>query len=733
VAEENQVPEENVIVIENEDDQQNEQNGKKGKFFYLIIILLLIIIIMLLVLTAVVVMKKKKNKPVQKEISTITEKLEKKHLTQKDEIKQLIKKAGILYEKGEKQKALEILNKLSSYSEALSYYNLGVIKLEEKNYKSALEYFQKAINNKDNRALSAINSAYSALMLNNKKLFNYYRSLAYTFLPELAKLKSYPYYYAVVMYYMGYEYEAIKALKIPTPYKEHSDELLSAIYQYYGDFEKAQELEKKPFFKGMSLARIGEYTLAKHYLSMSEKDEAKFAIALIDLKLALYKESSRILKQFDKNIYPINVYLKESLFDIKTAQKEFKKSFLKSKDQFYDIFFYYAPYKVFNMNQTISYLKKGVAGIPIGAIEESQSYLNKSATYSALNLKISNILKLALNGHIYLANRDLQKLIKQKPNSYILHYDLALTFAQLGDYQNAYAHFLRAYHLNPNDLKSGIYALMALDKLKKSNDYLVSSIKEDFNDNTELEEAMLAVVQNNLVRLSAFLEKEPKNKPVWIITRLTAKELLKKDFSYEALTLKSIYPKDIIANLLYFYSTNSNLPIYKFALNYQSFFFSQKLNMDDFYYGAKIVREWYFKFAKISGLLNKVRLSLIDRAKKETFDLIPILKRVAFANLYTKHFEEAYVIYNDLINNKHISDPHTLYHAGVSAIGAGHHSNAVVLMELAKLKDPSFYESRYALGLLWEEAGNLKASSIQYSKIPDGFESKYFDFNIKQY
>ncbi|WP_236618751.1 hypothetical protein [Lebetimonas sp. JH292] len=52
-------------------------------------------------------------------------------------------------------------------------------------------------------------------------------------------------------------------------------------------------------------------------------------------------------------------------------------------------------------------------------------------------------------------------------------------------------------------------------------------------------------------------------------------------------------------------------------------------------------------------------------------------------------------------------------------------------MELAKLKNPTYSEARYGLGLLWQEANNIRAARIQYSKIPDGFESKYFDFNIK--
>ena len=53
-------------------------------------------------------------------------------------------------------------------------------------------------------------------------------------------------------------------------------------------------------------------------------------------------------------------------------------------------------------------------------------------------------------------------------------------------------------------------------------------------------------------------------------------------------------------------------------------------------------------------------------------------------------------------------------------------------MELAKLKNPTYFEARYGLGLLWQEANNLRAASIQYSKIEDGFSSRFFDFNLKE-
>ena len=232
---------ENVIIIEKEDK-------KKNKTIFIIIAILLIIVIFLLLLAVIIITKKKDTKP-NKEIEKISKKLKEQKIIKQDEIKRLIKKANILYQKGEKEKALEILNKLSTYSEALSYYNLGVIKLEEKEYKEALRYFQKAIKNRENRALSAINAAYVSLILNNKKLFNYYRNLAYTLLPEIANLKNYPYYYGVVMYYMGYEFEAIPALLKDNIYKDKSNRVLSAIYEYYNDFTKHKRLKTILFLK----------------------------------------------------------------------------------------------------------------------------------------------------------------------------------------------------------------------------------------------------------------------------------------------------------------------------------------------------------------------------------------------------------------------------------------------------------------------------------------------------
>ena len=69
----------------------------------------------------------------------------------------------------------------------------------------------------------------------------------------------------------------------------------------------------------------------------------------------------------------------------------------------------------------------------------------------------------------------------------------------------------------------------------------------------------------------------------------------------------------------------------------------------------------------------------------------------------------------------------------IASTAAGHHENAIVLLELSKMKDGSFYESRYALALLYLEIKNNEGATIQLARIHNNsFRSKFFDFEINE-
>lgn len=115
----------------------------------------------------------------------------------------------------------------------------------------------------------------------------------------------------------------------------------------------------------------------------------------------------------------------------------------------------------------------------------------------------------------------------------------------------------------------------------------------------------------------------------------------------------------------------------------------------------------------------------------ETADAPAIMQTLCYINIYTHNFEEAYTMYNQLIDEYKQNDTRTVFLAAVAAIGAHHPENAVALLELSKLIDPSNMESRYALGILYQEVKNIDGAVTQYIKIGDsGFQSKYFSFDI---
>ncbi len=67
----------------------------------------------------------------------------------------------------------------------------------------------------------------------------------------------------------------------------------------------------------------------------------------------------------------------------------------------------------------------------------------------------------------------------------------------------------------------------------------------------------------------------------------------------------------------------------------------------------------------------------------------------------------------------------------VASTAANHHANAIALLELSKMKDSNFLESRYALGLLYLEIKNNKGAVVQLSRIhKENFNSEYFNFDI---
>ena len=758
-----------IIILEEGEETTDEESStnaeeevpKRSKKNIIIIVSLALLLIVVVVILAVV-LKKSSNNRENINIKKLTKKIIKKESSLKFpslKLDHLIKKANLLYKKGDKQEALKLYEEIATYNESISNYNIGVAKMKEKKYLEAIKYFKKAIQNRQNRCISAINSAVCALRLDDEKLFKYYISLADIYLPYEANAPLYTYYMALIKYYKGEYFESLIPLRHPSSkyYKENQNYLLAKIDTFFGDyFQAINHLEKNrdlqdDFTLGLLYAKIGEYAIAiKHFLKSYqmkiEPTKSKIAMALSYINLGLLDSAAKNLNQANLNykknildIYPIKVEIKPSLTSLKLSQNEFEKKVLKKRENVYGLLFYFAPYKVFNAKQTIEFIRKGGVGLSLNQTKSALLLLSQSSNISKVNKMMTKGIEKALQYKITEANAIFKSLKDRYPNHAILFYNLALTYAQMGDYTNAYKNFIKSYHLNSKNYLSGIFAIMTKELIHQDNTKLTEEVLNDLNSDHKAKErkfyyALIDFTKNSYTSALNFAEMDNSNKPLHLIfDAIVAKNLnSRKLFIEKSLALKTKLPKDMIAELLYDSAKTYGKSIENFAKEVQKSFLKKDTNLRSLFYGPVVAREIYIDTLHIAGMLYYIRDILEQQLQNEDDDVVGIMQALGYIDIYTANYEEAYAIYNELIDTYKQNDTNTLFLAAVASIGAKHNANAIALLELAKLTDPNNFESRLALGLLYMEVKNLEGAKIQFAKIGDSnFISKYFTFKIK--
>jgi len=673
-------------------------------------------------------------------------------------LENMIERANYLYANGNPTEALKLYEKIALYSEAISQYNLGVVQLKEGEYKEALENFKHSITNGENRCVSAINAAVCCLNLKREKEFNYYIKMADSYLPQESGSPMYSYYYSLVNYYKGNYLEALSALKHPTTeeYQTIQNKLRAKIDAMYGSFTDAIDALENPrqeedsFSRGLLYANLGDLKSAKKYLTDAIKQndepvEEQLALALVNLKMGLHEEAAKLIKDSTDTYrndvyapYPIHVFLKPSLYNPDDIQRLYRKSSGDNRQQVYRSIFYFAPYKIFNAEQTINYIRKGNANIYIDDIESAKEYLKTSTRASSVDYGIVLAIQKALKFRLRDANAQLLALLKRNPQHSILHYDLALTYAQMGDMSKAHEHFLRSYYLDANNYMSGIFAVMCSDMIGKNNPKLTSILKDNLSQEPEKEEfelyrVLLDITQNNFPSASKWLDNHYKERPLYLaLNVLIATEMEQYDVARKsAKRLSALQPHDMLPNLMAIETNFSDMKPKAFASSALNYLKKQTFHYDDLYYGPQLTRDKAVQMAAMTGQLTPFIKRLETILPTTTDNTVDIISALAEGHFYNQDFEKSYVLYNQLIDTYKIRDEQTLFLGACASIGAEHYENAIALLELSRIKNPSYSETRYALGLLYMQTFNNQAAVNLFGKMGNtGFQSRYFDFSI---
>lgn len=671
----------------------------------------------------------------------------------------MIQKANALYSKGEVEQALKVYEQIAVYNESLSNYNLGVSQMNEGKFDEAFDSFKKAIANGENQSVAAINAAVCALKLNDKEKFKYYIDLAQVYLPKEGKSKLYDYYLALINYYKGYYPEALQMLQRVNsePYTDVAKYLSAKIYAKMDfDAKSVQQLNTQGSFEpslslGLLYARMGEYDKAKIALNTAMKIERDFnqslsALTLVDIKTGDFQDMLLRLQDTYRNDedkykildrYKIKVRLNKELFNIAIAQRNFSNDILKKQKDQFDLLFYFAPYQVFDSKQASLYIKKANITNFVDDSSDGQSYLARSQALSSTNVKISNIINDALNQKLRLANKEFQALLEDYPEHSILQYNLALTYAQMQNYELAYKHFSSSYHLNPKNYLAGAFAMfcgkLSDNDTTKLYHEILDNIAADSNFKANMQKNMLFLANGDYISMLPYLDENGQKTPLNLIfeTIIAKNNNLNNQVDVRIAKLRSELPQDIVANILYFNSLNSNLNIKEYAQNAQIHFKNLQVDYRSVFGGSNIARELYVNLMHIAGLLNLERQkfkTLINTSKVKDEGMIQTL---AYLDIFAQQYEESYALYNTLIDEYGAKDSRTLFLASVAAVGANNPNSAIALLQLSKLTDKNNKESKVALGLLYQEVGNYEAAMTQYRTLPNDFKSEFFTFDIK--
>src|SRR5574344_2074629 len=331
-------------------------------------------------------------------------------------------KAVLHFRKGEYKDALRLFEKTSKVFEAPSLLNMGIIYYKQKDEKKAQELFNKIYSKKTNllnQPYSFISSCYYlfeitkddkymldlvTIFQNSKKLSEYNElitDIKDAILKELAN-----------RYLMIEDYEnALGALNAMS----YSLDLKKAmILIKLNNFQKASTILKKIREEEKNSEILNKVLWISAYSSLKQNnfEDAQEILDLINDRK----------KDFNVNIQmPLEIFFNKDLY----TYKDYYKSIMKfDEDRMYDFIYYFAPF-VFSDSKEIIY--DSVKGFIYGKAQSVEN-LENMVEYN------TKFIRLVKQDPIKRVN-ELKNIIKTDSKASI-YYNLALSYAQINDFQN---------------------------------------------------------------------------------------------------------------------------------------------------------------------------------------------------------------------------------------------------------------------------------------------------------
>ena len=561
-------------------------------------------------------------------------------------------KAVLHLSKNEYNEAIELFKKTTKILEIPSFLNIGIAYYKLNSIDNAIVYLNKIYEKEENSKIHTFSYMSACFYLYQISKDNKYLDTIVKISKQFTDLSEHSKRMLADTYIILKEYE--NALTVLETMDYAMDLKKALIYIKLKDYEKANLLLKKAKNDNVNPNTI---------------DKILWFTSFTNLKLNNLEQLKETLDEINgrKNTFKANTELPLEIFfnQNKYTSKQYLDSVLKfDESRKIDFIYYFAPF-IFSDSQEIIYdTQKGF----LYNQKESIVNLEEMVEYNTKFLKI-------VKADPIIRVVELKKMLVKDTKSYIF-YNLALSCAQINDFNNAFKYFEKAYKLNPgNKLYSTMYLITAnrLNMKIQDKDYIEATIKNDNGLYNYFGKEIYKLFINSLYTFADkplnyestifykaidFLKNMNENKD--ISTHMLLDEHFKDPLTF---LIRLIQRKENENDFSYFARLQDSIPL---TLN------------DNFLEGPLVITRYYVDILKALGILANADLR-ISGGKSPSY-----LRTKALSDLHLGSPDETIKTLEYLQTEYKLEDKYTMYLLVAALLEAGRYNDASLQISLIK-------------------------------------------------
>lgn len=562
-------------------------------------------------------------------------------------------KAVLHLNKNEYEDAIKLFLKTSKLLEIPSFLNIGIAYYKLGSIDKSIVYLNKIYEKPENTEGNTFAYMASCYYLYQISKDNKYLDTIIKTSKKFKNLSEHSKRMLLDAYVILKDYES--ALDVLNTMDYSMDLKKALIYLKLKDYEKANVFLRKAKDQNTNPNTADKILWFINFtnLKLNNIDQLKENLDLINERKSRFKANTEL---------PIEIYFNQNKF----TPKQYLDSVLKfDGNRKIDFIFYFAPF-IFSDSQEIIY--DSLKGFVYNQ-KENIINLEEMVEYNTKFLKIVKedpIIRVV----------QLEKMLGKDTKSYIL-YNLALSCAQINDFNKAFKYFEKAYKLNPGNK---LYATMYLISANRLN--MKIKDKEYIENNIKNESGLYNYFSKEIYKLFSNPQYVSTEKPMEYENTIFYKALdflkaMENGTLSENHMLLDEHFKDPLTFMIKLVQRKNNESDYSYYSRLQD---SIPLSLNNqFLEGPLIITRYYVDILKGLGLFAKADMKIIGK-KTPSY-----LRTKALKDLHSNLPNEAIKTLEYLQSEYKLEDKYTMYLMVAALLEAGRYNDASIQISLIKV------------------------------------------------